>query len=417
MTGVTIQPSRAVPPVRVAEGPWLLAHLDEGPSLEAHRRHVARPGRLDPADLVAAAEAVQLRGRGGAGFPFARKLLAVMQGRGRAEMVVNVSEGEPSSFKDAALAMTRPHLILDGAAFAAQALGVRRVQLVLPGEREGVREALRTAVAERDDDGVTFVLHTADPRFVAGQAQAVLQLIAGKPNLPVTAWRPEAISGLRQRPTLLSNAETYATLALALSSGEASLSESGTLDEPGTMLMTLAGESTEPRVVEVPFGTPWERVLGPALLQRPILLGGFHGTWLKAGSLPGRTILRSEATARGFSLGAGIVLPLMAGACPVHETARIATYLAGESAGRCGPCFHGLPALAEAVADLANGKDTRLRVSELCRLLPGRGACSHPDGTVRMVASMVRQFPLEVDAHADGRCMADTDAAVAGRAR
>ena len=79
-------------------------------------------------------------------------------------------------------------------------------------------------------------------------------------------------------------------------------------------------------------------------------------------------------------------------------------YLAGQSAGRCGPCFNGLPALAEAVEAVSLGRGGTGRVEELARLVVRRGACAHPDGTVRLVRSLLATFAGEVAAHAGGGC-------------
>jgi NADH:ubiquinone oxidoreductase subunit F (NADH-binding) len=85
-------------------------------------------------------------------------------------------------------------------------------------------------------------------------------------------------------------------------------------------------------------------------------------------------------------------------------TARITTYLAGQSARRCGPCFNGLPALADAVDAVAWERGGTDRVERLQGMVTGRGACTHPDGTARMVGSMLAAFPEDVAAHARGAC-------------
>ena len=99
-----------------------------------------------------------------------------------------------------------------------------------------------------------------------------------------------------------------------------------------------------------------------------------------------------------------MVLPLPAGSCPVQETARIVSYLAGESAQRCGPCRFGLPTLALAVEDVDRGVGSVERIDELTGLLVGRGACAHPDGTVRLVASLQRWFGDELRLHQRQEC-------------
>ena len=258
----------------VSQGPALLCGITQGPGLAAHR------GRRGPApvptadELVELARSVDLRGRGGAGFPSAIKLASA--NRRRAVVVVNASEGEPASRKDAALMVLAPHVVLDGAAAVAHALDTREVHVVVPAELPSIRVGVERALGERVAAGerLTWRIHDAAPRFVAGQAQAVLQLLAGKENLPVTAWQPEAVRGHKNRPTLLSNAETFAQLGHLAQVGTDGYSAFGTAEEPGTTLLTLRGDGWDPQVREVAFGTPLSEVLTPAEMGQPLLLGG-----------------------------------------------------------------------------------------------------------------------------------------------
>ena len=377
----------------VAEGPRLLAHLDEGPGLDRHRLAHPAPAAVPLEGRAEAAEAADLRGRGGAGFPFAVKLRTAAR-RG-AVVVVNLSEGEPASHKDEALAILRPHLILDGAALAAHALGTRRVHLVLPGDRPQVSTRIHEAVAERRaGERLQWRMHVADEGFVSGQARAVIELMSGRANLPVTAWAPEAISGFHGRPTLLSNAETYAQLYSIWSHGP----------DPATMLVTRHADTGAATVVEVELGAPWSAVLSPDELRRPVLVGGYHGVWVPAGALADRRVAAEDLADLGARLGAGVVMPLPSGVCPVDRTARIVSYLAAQSAGRCGPCRNGLPSLAHALDQARKGADNDERIQELCGLVSGRGACAHPDGTARLVRSLLRWFGDELHLHQRQEC-------------
>ena len=390
----------------VLPGPVLLEGISAGPGLAAHRRRFGRVPAPVADELIALAREVNLRGRGGAGFPAAIKLASAA--RRKAVVVVNASEGEPASHKDAVLLVLAPHVVLDGAAAVAHALKTREVHVVVPSEPASARSGVEKALGERVDsgEGLRWELHSAEPWFVAGQAQAVLQLLAGKKNLPVTAWQPEAVSGHKRRPTLLSNAETFAHLGHLARVGANGYAAFGTPAEPGTTLVTLRGDGGDPEVREVAFGTPLADVLTHPEMAQPLLIGGYHGTWLTPAQLPGLTVSRREMTAAGATLGAGVLLPLAEGLCPLKRTEAIVDYLAGQSARRCGPCFNGLPAMAEAVRDLVHRAGPVAPVEELCGLVAGRGACAHPDATARLVTSMLTSFPEEVDAHAMGDCPA-----------
>lgn len=385
-------------------GPALLAGLSSRPGLRAHRTWFGDLPRVDVDELASLTERLRIRGRGGAGFPFWVKLRAASGGR-RPVVVVNLSEGEPASAKDGALAVARPHLVLDGAVATARALRTHEVHLIVPGERPAAAAAVRSALTERHD-GVTFTVHAADDRFVGGQARAVLELMAGRPNLPVTAWAPEAVTGHRGRPTLLSNAETWAQVGLALLEGEVAYARHGTEAEPGTTLLTLSGH--RPRVVEAPYGTPLRAVLPGGWAGRPLLLGGFHGSWLTGETIATAAVSVDELRELGAPLGAGVLIS--PAECPVRFTQRVVDYLAGQSAQRCGPCFNGLPALAAALSRVADGTGEPSRVEELAGLVAGRGACAHPDGTVRLVRSLLATFPAEIAAHGTGRCRVSFEA-------
>jgi NADH:ubiquinone oxidoreductase subunit F (NADH-binding) len=389
--------------VHVEPGPALLSGIERGPSLAAHRKQYGDPPDVSPEELHEALRRIALRGRGGAAFPFATKLDAVLQQHARPVLVVNMSEGEPASSKDTGLALTRPHLILDGVVATARSLRAREVHVVLPGERPATAAAMRTALDERSD-GVRIRSHVAGPRFVSGQAKAVVELLSGRPNLPVTSWQPEAVSGHRGRPTLLSNAETWARVGLLVLRGVAAYSALGTRDEPGTALLTLSAPGRDPVVREAEYGTRLRHALPVELAGRPALVGGFHGSWATWETLSSARISVAGMRALGSPLGAGVVLSAPRGTCPVTLTGEIVAYLAGQSAGRCGPCFNGLPALATAVTAVVDGDGGSARVEQLASLVERRGACAHPDGTVRLVRSMLTTFADEVSLHASSRC-------------
>jgi NADH:ubiquinone oxidoreductase subunit F (NADH-binding) len=161
-------------------------------------------------------------------------------------------------------------------------------------------------------------------------------------------------------------------------------------------------------VIEVALGTPLARILALAGLEielSGVLLGGYGGAWLSASLLDTPYTPRALAAA-GATLGVGIIIALPKTACGLAETARIARYMAGQSAGQCGPCLFGLPAIAADLEQLSAGHtdaDLVGRIWDRARTIEGRGACRHPDGLVRLVRSAMSVFADDVAAHADGR--------------
>ncbi|HET8959140.1 NADH-ubiquinone oxidoreductase-F iron-sulfur binding region domain-containing protein [Nocardioides sp.] len=398
--GRPASPVPAPKEVTVRPGPALLAGIENGPSLAAHRAQYGPIPHLTGKELHALVKRVQVRGRGGAAFPFAIKLETILKGS-RPILVVNMSEGELASAKDHALALTRPHLVLDGVVATAKALRTRKVHVVLPGERPGAAAAMKAAIAERSD-GVNIYTSTASSRFVAGQARAVVELLSGRPNLPTTTWAPEAIKGLNGRPTLLSNGETWARVGLLVLRGEEEYTSIGTAEEPGATLLTLNMPGSVPIVAEAAYGDRLRDYIPFDRHGLPAMVGGFHGAWATWETLASAKVSVNGMRAMGSALGAGLVLS--SPQCPVTLTTRTVEYLAGQSAQRCGPCLNGLPALAKAVTAVHDGEGGLERVEQLANLVVRRGACAHPDGTVRLVNSMLSTFADEVEAHAHGRC-------------
>ena len=377
--------------------PRLLAGLDARQSLDlaAHlATHGPRPG-TDLAKLLALLDAAGLAGRGGAGFPLAAKLRALPD-RGR-EVVVNGSESEPASWKDRTLMRRSPHLVVDGALAVAEAVGTRRVT-VAAHDATSIT-SLQRAVAERAD--ATWVrVERTDGRFVSGEARALLRGLRGGPALP-----PGRREHATERGVVLANVETFAQVAVLLRLGARRFAETGTRREPGTTLLTVGGAVARPGVVEIPLGTPLGIVLDAAGASRPVAVvtGGYHGSWIAPiGEI---RLCRDGLASAGATLGAGVVLVLDADTCALGELSRVATWLAGESARQCGPCRFGLPSLAQDLHAMVAGSSSALNAAfGHARAVAGRGACSHPDGTVRFVSSGLHVLGDEVERHLAGGC-------------
>jgi NADH:ubiquinone oxidoreductase subunit F (NADH-binding) len=142
-----------------------------------------------------------------------------------------------------------------------------------------------------------------------------------------------------------------------------------------------------------------------------VLVGGYFGSWIAPGELSAITFDDLGLSRFGAALGAGAFFLLPATACGVSETARVIAYLARESAGQCGPCVHGLAAIAGALERLAAcdvRHDERARLRRWLGQVAGRGACRHPDGAARFAASALRVFADEVELHLEaGACSAE----------
>jgi len=411
-------------------GPGLLPGAGTVPvDLRAHLAMygpLRTPGGRD--GLLREVAGAGLTGRGGAAFPVARKLAAAAEARPAPVVVGNGAEGEPASSKDRSLLWLSPHLVLDGLQLAAGAAGSRSAVLYVP-RNERLHGRLAGAIAERAAAGMDAArveLVTAPDRFLAGEESALVSRLADRPALP--AYRP--VRGLPRlasgRPALVQNVETLAHLALIARYGAAWFRKAGTEAEPGTMLATLHLADGRASVTEVPLGTSLAGLLGLDARPGPaeagaagpdvpsafgpvqaVLVGGYHGAWLPAAEAAALPLANAALRPLGALVGAGVLAALPADRCGLAETARVVRYLALESAGQCGPCFNGLPRIAAAVGHLAGPRpDPRARadLERWAGLVAGRGACHHPDGSVRFIRSALRVFAAEAALHEQGQC-------------
>ena len=407
---MTLAPSTSTTPRTVAPPSGtsrLLVAADAG--LAAHQAAFGPvPHGVDVAALV---EAAGLTGRGGAGFPSARKLRGVAErgaARGGAVVVANGSEGEPASAKDRTLLTRSPHLVLDGLALAAGAVGARRAVLVTA--RADVADRVRAAAARRRDPVPVEVQLVVD-RFVSGEESAVVNRLNGRPGVPSDRMVRVFEKGVSGRPTLVHNVETLAQLALLARFGVDWYRSVGTHDQPGTYLATVSGHVARPGVYEVAYGTALGDLVrsagGPAPYPQAVLVGGYHGAWVPGADVGSTRLSRTGLAPYAAAVGAGVTHVLGHDRCGLVQSARIASYLASQVAGQCGPCVNGMPRMASMLERLARSeRDPRLvgEVERMAGLVTGRGACSHPDGTVRFVRSSLGVFADEVAVHLGGGC-------------
>ncbi|WP_081709787.1 NADH-ubiquinone oxidoreductase-F iron-sulfur binding region domain-containing protein [Arthrobacter sp. 35W] len=388
------------------------------------RRHLDTfgplPAGLSAQGLAAELEASGLTGRGGAAFAAWRKLAATSAGgdaaaeaagasagrrrKGTVAIVANGAEGEPDSFKDRTLLANAPHLVIDGLLAAANALGASELYLYT---NAGSLPAASAALAERSDARRIKLVEAPDS-FVAGEASAVVRAIGRGPALPRDKAARLSQSGVKGLPTLVHNVETLAHIALIARFGASWFRWLGSAADPGTRLATVCGDVPAPTVYEIVGDSVLVDVLAAAGAGSGsrVLVGGFHGRWV---SPDGLRLSPAGPDGEVVHPGAGVLHVLGPGRCGVEATAAMLDYLAGESAKQCGPCLFGLPALAATWRRMAAGAPDAALAAEghrLGSLVAGRGACHHPDGSVRLSGSALAAFAGDIEAHRQGHCTA-----------
>jgi len=349
------------------------------------REHQRRWG-IAPApgigELLARVAAGEVVGAGGAAFPTDRKL-ASLAGSRVSHVIVNGAEGETASGKDGVLLGHVPHLVLDGAVTAARALGAPRIIVRISADRPDLATSLPMALAERRD-GLPIELSVGPASFVAGEATAVIRAVTGGAALPVDLGRPPSIrTGVARRRShvLLSNAETFARMALAardITDRSALASASGAVRDPGVVELPDTGTLADLAAV------------AGGLVGAPgaLITGGWHGRWVPWDGLTAGTELTRDALAElGGRWGAGAFVWIPEDLPTWDALAGVARELAEGTAGQCGPCWRGLPAVARAIADAAAGTSRRAEIEGLMAQVDGRGICAHPSAAVAAVRS------------------------------
>ena len=383
--------------------------------LDEHRARLGRlPQEAEAPYAIGLLEASGLLGRGGAGFPVGRKWRALAQrAGGRAVVVANGAEGEPASFKDRILMAQRPHLVVDGAILAADAIGADEIVFYVGREHGAAVAAIDRAIEERRSEFRRPVrLVRAPIGYVAGEASAAVNFINTGDARPTSTPPRVSEHGVGGAPTLVQNVESLAYAALIARFGEGWYRSVGRLQSRGTALITVTGDVSAQGVREIELGTTIGEVAtaagAPAPRVQAIVLGGYFGTWASTGDVWDLPLDPVAMKGRGLTFGCGIVGLLPTDVCGVAATAEIMSFLAAESAGQCGPCLHGLRAIGDATKRVAQGRaavDEIGRIERWTSLVDGRGACHHPDGAAQLMVSALNVFGEEFLLHTrTGRC-------------
>lgn len=343
-----------------------------------------------------------LTGRGGAAFSTARKLDLALANDAR--LLVNVCDGEIGAAKDAWVVQHHLVELVRGATLLA---GSTNTNTVYAAHRDS-DTARRLASAGLD---VLEVPH----RYVSSEETSLVNLLHGGLARPIAKRLPISAGGISPdeqtlEPTLVLNAETVWRTAQIVERGAQWFRLFGTASEPGPRLVSVSYAGQAPVVLETQAGEPVSSLLSRAGMPTQFAalnIGGLSGGFLLPHEVSELTWDADSLAPYSLSLGSGVIRVLPAQACPWIEIAATVRYAAGESAGQCGPCMFGLPAVADDVDLLVSGRGNRADLERLRHrlgILPGRGACHHPNGVARYIASALRCFGPELELHHRNQC-------------
>jgi NADH-quinone oxidoreductase subunit F len=419
-----------VPPDLVLEGADQhdLTQLDEYRSVGGYAA-LATALAMEPAAVIDEITHATLRGRGGAGFPMGRKASLIDQSSPKPKYeVVNADESEPGAFKDRAIMAKTPHRLIEGCLISAHAIRSKHVFIYIRGEYLAEYEVLVAALEEaRDADllgDVEIIIHRGAGAYICGEESALLESLEGKRGQPRPRPPFPPVAGLYGAPTQINNVQTIATVPKIIELGSERFSKIGVPSSPGTAVFSLSGNVVRPGNYELELGTPLRTLIydvgggipgGREL--KAIIPGGSSVPVLTPDQLD--TPLDYDSIDRaGSFFGSAAVIVIDDRCCMVQLALRAEKFYMHESCGKCTPCREGTRWLVQLLTRIeeGHGTDGDLELLEtVCNRMLGRSLCALGDFAVYPVASYLRKFRAEFQAHIDeGGCPFGDESSIAG---
>jgi NADH-quinone oxidoreductase subunit F len=373
----------------------------------------------EPVGIIDFVRAAGLRGRGGAGFPTARKWETVVtEAEGTpVTLVVNAAEGEPGTLKDRTLLRRDPYQVLEGALIAAHVVGADQVVIGMKRSAGAERSRVDAAIEELDEagwsKGVTVECVARSDRYLLGEETAMLEVLDGRPPFPRVA--PPYRDGVdaHHPVTLVNNVETLANVPAIVLEGPEAFRALGTPESPGTIVCTVSGGTPRAGVGEFELGTPLievlERLGGIAREEVVAVLSGTANPILPADALDAPVSWEGLAGAGG-GLGAAGFIVIDQETDIVAVAHGVSRFLSVESCGQCTPCKAdglAITGLLDRVRTSApDPGDGGVALAALSARITDGARCFLAQQHQNVVESLLAHFPGALAAHVDGRASA-----------
>jgi NADH-quinone oxidoreductase subunit F len=402
---------------------WRLADYESRGGYQALKKILAE--KIPPEQVIAEIRKSALRGRGGAGFPTGLKWSFMpRQFPGQKYLVCNSDEGEPGTFKDRDILRYNPHIVIEGMAIAAYAMGISVGYNYIHGEiweiyerfEEALEEARRAGCLGQNilGSGFSFELHAHHGwgAYICGEETALLESIEGKKGQPRFKPPFPASYGLYGKPTTINNTETFAAVPWIILHGGDAFLNMGRPNNGGTKIFSVSGDIERPGNYEVRLGTPFAELLRMA--------GGMRGgrrikAVIPGGSsmpvLPGEVMMQTDMdydsiAKAGSMLGSGAVIVMDETRCMVRCLQRLSYFYFEESCGQCTPCREGTGWLYRMVHRIEHGQGRAEDLDVLVSVadnIAGRTICALGDAAALPVKSFIRHFRGEFEHHIEHR--------------
>ncbi|MFZ2651801.1 MAG: NADH-quinone oxidoreductase subunit NuoF [Burkholderiaceae bacterium] len=386
---------------------------------------------MTPEQVIAEVKTSGLRGRGGAGFPtglkwsFMPRMLPSVK-----YLVCNSDEGEPGTCKDRDILMFNPHIVIEGMAIAAYAMGTAVGYNYIHGEIFEVYERFEAALEEARAAGYlganllgsnfNFQLHAVHGfgAYICGEETALLESLEGKKGQPRFKPPFPASYGLYGRPTTINNTETFAAVPWIIRNGGQAYLEVGKPNNGGTKIYSMVGDVEWPGNYEVPLGTPFAKLLelaggvrdaGKGRTLKAVIPGGSSAPVLTGAAMMDCTMDYDSIAKAGSMLGSGAVIVMDDTRCMVKSLMRLSYFYTHESCGQCTPCREGTGWLYRMLHRIENGQGRMQDIDLLNSVsdnIQGRTICALGDAAALPVRAMIKNFRGEFVHHIEHKTCA-----------
>jgi NADH-quinone oxidoreductase subunit F len=409
---------------------WSLKDYEARGGYQALRKILGQDGGegLTQDQVIATVKESALRGRGGAGFPTGLKWSFMpRQFPGQKYLVCNSDEGEPGTCKDRDILMYNPHIVIEGMAIAAYAMGISVGYNYIHGEIFQAYERFEAALEEARaagylgdrimGSGFSFQLHAHHGfgAYICGEETALLESLEGKKGQPRFKPPFPASFGLYGKPTTINNTETFAAVPWIIRNGGPAYLACGKPNNGGTKIFSVSGDVERPGNYEIPLGTSFAQLLELAggvrrgRQLKAVIPGGSSAPVLPASVIMDCTMDYDSISKAGSMLGSGAVIVMDDSRCMVKSLQRLSYFYMHESCGQCTPCREGTGWLWRVVDRIESGQG---KPSDLALLdnvaenIMGRTICALGDAAAMPVRGMVKHFRHEFEHHIEHKtCM------------
>lgn len=358
-----------------------------------------------------------LRGRGGAGFPTGLKWSFMPNNDDQKYIVCNSDESEPGTCHDRDILKYNPHVLVEGMAIAAYAIGATvgynyvRGEFMLecyPRIEAAVKEAYEAGLLGGNilESGVDFDLYNflGAGAYICGEETGLLESLEGKQGKPRFKPPFPANFGLYGKPTTVNNTQTLASIPKIIENGSKWYSDFGTEKSPGTLIFSISGHINNPGNYELPLGLTFNEVIeiaGGILDERKlkaVIPGGSSTKVLPAKIIENCTMDYESLQSADSALGTGAMIIIAEDTCMVELLKRISRFYFAESCGQCTPCREGTGWLYRILDRITNGQGLSGDLSlleDVAGRIEGNTICAFGDASAWPVQSFLKHYHHE----------------------